>query len=152
MRLNVLPKKGRNRADNAADERRPQAKRTGKRLAIVGAMALALVGGFAGYTYADDTVPDFFSDPAGAVQATFMKVTGQSRAMASWVVDDSTTNNWFDGEQGVGTADTTKTTKTTGRIWTDKTVFGGDAELTNTEGTQTITVENDNANTALVSL
>lgn len=149
MRLNVLPKKGRNRTDNAAGTRIPRAKRTGKRLAIVGAMALALVGGFAGYTYADDTVPDFFSDPVGAVQATLMKVTGQSRAMASWVVDDPTTNNWFDGEQGVGTADTTKTT---GRIWTDKTVFGGDAELTNTEGNQTITVENDNANTALVSL
>ena len=78
-----------------------------------------------------------------------MNLTGQSRALPTWVVDDPTTNNWFNGEQGIGTTDTTKTT---GRIWTDKTVFGDDAVLTNTEGTQTITVENDNDYTALVSL
>lgn len=120
MRLNVLPKKGRSRTDNAADARSSRAKRTGERLAIVGAMALALVGGFAGYTYADDTVPDFFSDPVGAVQATLMKVTGQSRAMASWVVDDPTFNNWYDGDQGVATDQQTQATKNTGRAWTDK--------------------------------
>lgn len=120
-----------------------------RRLGVVGAVVLALFGTFVGYSYADDTVPDFFDDPGGAIVATFMNLTGQSRALPTWVVDDPTTNNWFAGEQGIGTTDTTKTT---GRIWTDKTVFGDDAVLTNTEGNQTITVENDNDYTALVSL
>lgn len=120
-----------------------------KKLGVTGAVVLALFGSFVGYSYADDTVPDFFDDPAGAIVATFMNLTGQSRALPTWVVDDPTTNNWYDGEQGIGTTDTTKTT---GRIWTDKTVFGDDAVLTNTEENQTITVENDNDYTALVSL
>lgn len=120
-----------------------------KKLGVTGAVVLALFGSFVGYSYADDTVPDFFDDPAGAIVATFMNLTGQSQALPTWVVDDPTTNNWYDGEQGIGTTDTTKTT---GRIWTDKTVFGDDAVLTNTEENQTITVENDNDYTALVSL
>lgn len=64
-----------------------------KKLGVTGAVVLALFGSFVGYSYADDTVPDFFDDPAGAIVATFMNLTGQSRALPTWVVDDPTTNN-----------------------------------------------------------
>ena len=39
---------------------------------------MVIVGAFATYTYADDNVPDFFSDPGGAIAQAFNLVTGRA--------------------------------------------------------------------------
>lgn len=65
-----------------------------------------------------------------------------------WTSDSNTQDSWRDGTEGVGTE---VSTKNTGRIWTDKSVYSGDATLTNTENQQTVTIENDE-DTALVGL
>lgn len=126
-----------------------------RRLGVVGAVVLALFGTFVGYSYADDTVPDFFDDPGGAIVATFMNLTGQSRALnePSWTVDPSTATGWIRDDSGVSTDTGSWNSKTTGRVWTDKTVWEGDATLNNVTGSSDpIVIENDDPNSALVSL
>ena len=122
---------------------------------MTGAVILALFGAFVGYSYADDTVPDFFDDPGGAIVATFMNLTGQSRALnePSWTVDPSTATGWIHDDSGVSTDTGSWNSKTTGRVWTDKTVWEGDATLNNVTGSSDpIVIENDDPNSALVSL
>ncbi len=113
-----------------------------------------VLGTFVTYTYADDTVPDFFSDPVGAVSYSFSRLTGRAVNNATWEVDPSTANDWYndlisdpdaDGEDQLSS-------KNVGRVWTDKTVFGSEAVLTNHENNQTITITNDDPNSALVAL
>lgn len=126
-----------------------------RKLGVTGAVILALFGAFVGYSYADDTVPDFFDDPGGAIVATFMNLTGQSRALnePSWTVDPSTATGWIHDDSGVSTDTGSWNSKTTGRVWTDKTVWEGDATLNNVTGSSDpIVIENDDPNSALVSL
>ena len=126
-----------------------------RKLGVTGAVILALFGAFVGYSYADDTVPDFFDDPGGAIVATFMNLTGQSRALnePSWTVDPPTATGWIHDDSGVSADTGSWNSKTTGRVWTDKTVWEGDATLNNVTGSSDpIVIENDDPNSALVSL
>ena len=124
-------------------------------VAIIVACFVVLTGAFAGYTYADDDVPDFFRDPLGAIASTFRNLVTPRDASGEpmWVTDPSTLNNWYNGDQGLATDQQLQSTKNTGRVWTDKTVSSGDVTLTNNEDhNQTIEINNDNSNTALVGL
>ena len=67
-----------------------------------------------------------------------------------WTSDPETNDSWYGADYGVADQGG-DSTKNTGRVWTDKSVYAGDAQLTNQGGEPTFTVEND-AGTALVEL
>ena len=122
-------------------------------VACVVAMMVMLTGTFAAYSYADDTIPDFFSNPLGAIRAAVARLSGETPGLPQWVVDPSTATGWISDDSGVSTNTGNWNSKTTGRVWTDKTVWNGDAKLTNVTGTsEPIVIENDNPNDALVAL
>ena len=82
-------------------------------------------------------------------------VVGSAQADTTWTVDPSTQDSWYnDPQHGVSVGgDDDFSSENTGRVWTDKTVYGdGNAELTNVSGTSHITVTNDHPGTALVGL
>lgn len=80
--------------------------------------------------------------------ASLFGIESRAAGDGTWLADSSTQDSWYGGTQGVHDSDSTETT---GRIWTDKSVFSGDAELKSISGDQTLTVENDDG-TALVGL
>ena len=123
-------------------------------VACVVAMMVMLTGTFAAYSYADDTIPDFFSNPLGAIQTAFARATGRAVANATWEVDPSTADDWYNDLTTASEADgeDVLSSKNVGRVWTDKTVFGSEAVLTNHENDRTITITNDDPNSALVAL
>lgn len=123
-------------------------------VACVVAMMVMLTGTFAAYSYADDTIPDFFSNPLGAIQTAFARATGRAVANATWEVDPSTADDWYKDLTTASEAEgkDVLSSKNVGRVWTDKTVFGSEAVLTNHENDQTITITNDDPNSALVAL
>ena len=124
--------------------------------ALISAFAtfMVIVGAFATYTYADDNVPDFFSDPGGAIAQAFNLVTGRAVNNATWEVDPSTADDWYNDltEADEAGGKDVLSSRNVGRVWTDKTVFGSQAVLTNHENNQKITVTNDDPNSALVAL
>ena len=80
----------------------------------------------------------------------FMNSGTSVQAAGTWTVDPSTNDSWFNAGTGV-TTQGGDSTKNTGRVWTDKSVYSGDAELKNEGGEPTFTVQNDEG-TALVEL
>ena len=122
-------------------------------VACVVAVMVMLTGAFAAYSYADDTIPDFFSNPLGAIRAAVARLSGETPGLPQWVVDPSTATGWISDDSGVSTDTGSWNSKTTGRVWTDKTVWDGDATLKNVTGSsEPIVIENDDPNSALVSL
>ena len=81
-------------------------------------------------------------------------VVGSAQADTTWTVDPSTQDSWYDDPvHGVSVGGDDFSSENTGRVWTDKTVYGdGDAELANVSDTSRITVTNDHPGTALVGL
>lgn len=68
-----------------------------------------------------------------------------------WAVDPDTHDEWYSAD-GTGVSDQGgDSTKNTGRVWTDKSVYNSDVQLTSQSGENTFTVENDEG-TALVGL
>lgn len=91
-------------------------------------------------------------DPVGAISGA-LGISPRSAATTTgvWEADTSTQNSWYEGDLGVS-GQGNNSTQNTGRIWTDKSVYSGDATLTNaSSGETTFTVENDEG-TALVEL
>lgn len=68
-----------------------------------------------------------------------------------WVVDPDTHDEWYSAD-GTGVSDQGgDSTKNTGRVWTDKSVYNSDVQLTSQGGEPTFSIENDEG-TALVGL
>ena len=82
----------------------------------------------------------------GIVSNNMVKVNAQD----GWIVDPSTHDSWYNSDTGVSEQGG-DSTKNTGRVWTDKSVYSGDAELNDISGEPTFKVENDEG-TALVEL
>lgn len=95
----------------------------------------------------------------GVLSALLLAVTavsfaGVARAAdtATWIVDPDTHDTWYSNTDGTGVSTQGgDSTKNTGRIWTDKSVYNSNVQLSSTGGESTFTVENDEG-TALVSL
>lgn len=99
--------------------------------------------------YADDGNSSGF-DPLGAI-ASFFGVNTQAEE-GRWASDPDTHDDWYSGENGISTGDNSgDSTRNTGRIWTDKSVYTSNVELTSASGENTFTIENDEG-TALVGL
>lgn len=81
-----------------------------------------------------------------------MLLSNSSQVMAEdgWIVDPDTHNSWYEGDLGVSNQGS-DSTRNTGRVWTDKSVYKDDITLKDINGTQTLTIENDEG-TALVGL
>lgn len=69
-----------------------------------------------------------------------------------WTSDPDTHDDWYSGEDGISTGDNAgDSTRNTGRIWTDKSVYTSDVTLTSQSGEATFEIKNDEG-TALVGL
>ncbi|OUP10413.1 FctA domain-containing protein [Collinsella sp. An2] len=69
-----------------------------------------------------------------------------------WISDPDTHDTWYSNTDGTGVSTQGgDSTKNTGRIWTDKSVYSDDVQLTSTSGEPTFKIENDE-NAALVGL
>lgn len=107
--------------------------KTGKRRFTLVAVLAACVVAIAGSLCVYGAVSAFADDTPG-----------------TWTAGPETNDSWYDANYGVATQGG-DSTKNTGRVWTDKSVYAGDAELTNGGGEPTFTVENDEG-AALVEL
>ena len=84
------------------------------------------------------------SDPG----VNYFALTNEKQAK----VDPDTHDTWYSNSDGTGvTAQGGNSTKNTGRIWTDKSVYNGSVELTSSSGESAFTIDSDE-NTALVGL
>ena len=81
----------------------------------------------------------------------FMNNGTQVQAAGTWSADPDTIDSWYTGDLGVVGQGGDDSTKNTGRIWTDKSVFTRDVTLTNEGKEPTFEIKNDE-NTALVGL
>ena len=114
-----------------------------KTLSIVAATLLAFVLGVSTISYAAgvnllDAAKDLFG------------ITTQAED-GKWVVDPDTHDEWYSAD-GTGVSDQGgDSTKNTGRVWTDKSVYNSDVQLTSQGGEPTFSIENDEG-TALVGL
>lgn len=124
------------------------------RLTVFAAM-LALVAAFAVPQAAKANVLDDLANGAAQFFSPIVQFfTGDDGVQTLddeagvWTPDSNTQDSWRDGTEGVGTE---VSTKNTGRIWTDKSVYSGNATLTNTQNQETVTIQNDEG-TALVGL
>lgn len=69
-----------------------------------------------------------------------------------WASDPDMHDDWYSGENGVSSGDNAgDSTRNTGRIWTDKSVYTSDVQLTSQSGETTFEIKNDEG-TALVGL
>lgn len=99
--------------------------------------------------YADDGNSSGF-DPLGAI-ASFFGINAQAETGA-WASDPDTHDDWYGGEDGISSGPNAgDSTRNTGRIWTDKSVYTEDVTLSSQSGETTFTIENDEG-TALVGL
>ena len=119
-------------------------RRIGKKtLSIVAATLLAFVLGVSTISYAAgvnllDAAKDLFG------------ITTQAED-GEWVVDPDTHDEWYSAD-GTGVSDQGgDSTKNTGRVWTDKSVYNSDVQLTSQGGEPTFSIENDEG-AALVGL
>ena len=105
--------------------------------------------------FADDNSSsnDFWSDPIGTIASFFGVSTrnDEGSTTGAWQSDSDSHEQWYSGDQGVATQGG-DSTKNTGRVWTDKSVYTGDSlQLTNASGEPTFAIENDEG-TALIGL
>lgn len=120
-------------------------------MAIVLAVSLSIPS----TAFADDNSSsnDFWSDPIGTI-ASFFGVSAQNdegSTSGTWQSDPDSHEQWYSGDQGV-TTQGGDSTKNTGRVWTDKSVYTGDSlQLTNASGEPTFSIDNDEG-TALIGL
>ena len=68
-----------------------------------------------------------------------------------WVVDPDTHDGWYSADDSGVSDQGGDSTKNTGRVWTDKSVYNSNVQLTSQSGETTFNVENDEG-TALVGL
>ena len=80
----------------------------------------------------------------------FLNSGMQVSAAGLWEADGSTHDAWYEGSLGVS-GQGGDSTRNTGRIWTDKSVYTSALTLTSQSGEKTFTIENDEG-TALVGL
>ena len=84
--------------------------------------------------------------------ASLFGIETQAADAGQWTSDPDTHDSWFSGEDGVSTGDNANdSTRNTGRIWTDKSVYTENVTLSSQSGEETFTIENDEG-TALVGL
>ena len=80
----------------------------------------------------------------------FLNSGMQVSAAGLWTADPDTHDSWYQGDLGVS-GQGGDSTRNTGRVWTDKSVYTEDVTLTSQGGEATFTIENDEG-TALVGL
>lgn len=84
--------------------------------------------------------------------ASLFGIETQAADAGQWTSDPDTHDSWFSGEDGVSTGDNANdSTRNTGRIWTDKSVYTENVTLSSQSGEEAFTIENDEG-TALVGL
>lgn len=93
-------------------------------------------------------IPGFAQGIVDGVRAAFGVETLADEGQ--WASDPDTHDDWYSGENGVST-EGGDSTRNTGRIWTDKSVYTTDIQLTNAGGEPQFSIENDEG-TALVGL
>lgn len=93
-------------------------------------------------------IPGFAQGIVDGVRAAFGVETLAEEGQ--WASDPDTHDDWYDGKNGVST-EGGDSTRNTGRIWTDKSVYTSNVELTIQSGEKTFEIENDEG-TALVGL
>lgn len=95
-------------------------------------------------------IPGFAQGIVDGVRAAFGVETLADEGQ--WSSDPDTHDAWYSGEDGVSSGDNAgDSTRNTGRIWTDKSVYTSNVELTSSSGEKTFEIENDEG-TALVGL
>lgn len=95
-------------------------------------------------------IPGFAQGIVDGVRAAFGVETLAEEGQ--WASDPDTHDDWYSGENGVSSGDNAgDSTRNTGRIWTDKSVYTSDVQLTSQSGETTFEIENDEG-TALVGL
>lgn len=95
-------------------------------------------------------IPGFAQGIVDGVRAAFGVETLAEEGQ--WASDPDTHDAWYSGENGVSSGDNAgDSTRNTGRIWTDKSVYTSDVQLTSQSGETTFNIENDEG-TALVGL
>lgn len=95
-------------------------------------------------------IPGFAQGIVDGVRAAFGVETLAEEGQ--WASDPDTHDAWYSGEDGVSSGDNAgDSTRNTGRIWTDKSVYTSNVELTSSSGEKTFEIENDEG-TALVGL
>lgn len=95
-------------------------------------------------------IPGFAQGIVDGVRAAFGVET--LAEAGQWASDPDTHDAWYSGEDGVSSGDNAgDSTRNTGRIWTDKSVYTSNVELTSSSGEKTFEIENDEG-TALVGL
>ncbi len=93
-------------------------------------------------------IPGFAQGIVDGVRAAFGVET--LAEAGQWASDPDTHDDWYDGKNGVST-EGGDSTRNTGRIWTDKSVYTSNVELTSQSGEKTFEIKNDEG-TALVGL
>lgn len=95
-------------------------------------------------------IPGFAQGIVDGVRAAFGVETLADEGQ--WSSDPDTHDDWYSGENGVSSGDNAgDSTRNTGRIWTDKSVYTSDVQLTSQSGETTFEIKNDEG-TALVGL
>lgn len=95
-------------------------------------------------------IPGFAQGIVDGVRAAFGVET--LAEAGQWASDPDTHDAWYSGEDGVSSGDNAgDSTRNTGRIWTDKSVYTSNVELTSSSGEKTFEIKNDEG-TALVGL
>lgn len=95
-------------------------------------------------------IPGFAQGIVDGVRAAFGVETLAEEGQ--WASDPDTHDAWYSGEDGVSSGDNAgDSTRNTGRIWTDKSVYTSNVELTSSSGEKTFEIKNDEG-TALVGL
>lgn len=95
-------------------------------------------------------IPGFAQGIVDGVRAAFGMETLAEEGQ--WASDSDTHDDWYSGENGVSSGDNAgDSTRNTGRIWTDKSVYTSDVQLTSQSGETTFEIKNDEG-TALVGL
>lgn len=95
-------------------------------------------------------IPGFAQGIVDGVRAAFGVETLAEEGQ--WASDPDTHDAWYSGEDGVSSGDNAgDSTRNTGRIWTDKSVYTSDVKLTSQSGETTFEIKNDEG-TALVGL
>ena len=78
-----------------------------------------------------------------AVVASLFGIETQAADAGQWTSDPDTHDSWFSGEDGVSTGDNANdSTRNTGRIWTDKSVYTENVTLSSQSGEEAFTIEN----------
>lgn len=76
--------------------------------------------------------------------ASLFGIETQAADAGQWTSDPDTHDSWFSGEDGVSTGDNANdSTRNTGRIWTDKSVYTENVTLSSQSGEEAFTIENE---------